>query len=369
MALTQPDHKPAYKLWLMQSCVPWLAAVAFLLMGLSTANAAPEASMNSQAEQTPQPNPLSIRKGPVEVTLKLDKHELMVAEPVQWTIKAQAPRGVELQLSYDPESWSSFNLLDESHAPAVPQGQDRVWVWRFEMDSLTVGDAKTPPLMLTWHDRRSSEPDTNPYGEMTLPQLDVKVVSILEADADPTQIRSLKPPLPMPAAETATPWFTITLIAGGTAAALALAFVAVMVLRHRKVDPATTAMQQLDQIQSRLHDADDHARALAMNLTVDTLRQYLEARCDLHAMRMTHAELLCDIEHRDILNVTHCHDLHDLLQSTDYVKFACVIPDDHQVERAVMLIKNIITSIESKLNSMKPELIQRESINASGGSS
>lgn len=325
------------------ACITVIVAWFTLTSAAQTTHAQSDISSGDEERHN---NAITTTQGPVELTLELSKTQLLVAEPVRWTVQARAPRGIDLQLVRDDTSWEPFTLLKQSQHPAIPEAQNRLWVWNFEMDTLKTGELQTPKLKLTWRDNREDKKDVNPFGELYLPQQFVNVSSVLESNADPLVIRDFKPPLTLPEPKQNFPWLTVSWIAAGSIAGMALAMTAVVLLRRSRPSAWTILQQRLDEIEAQIETADDATRVAAWIETVDAFRHYLEGRCDIRAMQMTDSELITAVEKHRLLDVTVSEYLRESMGFTEAVKFAGFIPEVDQVRESLHAVRAMVSDIE-----------------------
>lgn len=329
-----------------------LLSILAVFPTLATAEPTPNASSPTAQAQVVE----RIESGPVAAVVEIDRNEVLIVEPIQWTLQARAPRGVELELITDDEQWQPFAILDHKTTPAVPDGDQRVWTWIYSIDTTETGTLQTPALKLTWKDNREHSAAHNTFGELALPQLEVNVASILEADADPLKIHGLKPPLAMPESQTPTNWLTITLIAVGATTLLALMLVAARKLNTKKRSAYQQALQQFESLKAEMTDNPDFDLATGYACSIDTLRQYLETRCSIPAMNMTSSQLIASLQTDTRVESTNLETTTQCIQLADTVKFAQLEPESQHLAHAISTFRSLIEDIEQKLTeaSSKP---------------
>jgi len=302
-------------------------------------------------------------RGPVAVTVELDKDRITIAEKLHWTITAEAEDGVDVQMPPFAKDLADLAVRDfatESALP-TPDGRRR-WRQRYELDSLVSGRYRLPEVKVTFTDRRETtlarhggKPVT---GELVVEPIEVTITSLLDGQFDPKNFRDIKPPVELaePASHAWLWW------AGGAVAALAGLVGLIVLIRRlrRRRRPSVTvpahewAFAQLQRlIDDDLIGAGD-VRGFYFRLT-DIVRIYIERRFRLAAPEQTTEEFLETLRGSDTLAVEHKRRLGEFLQAADLVKFARYQPGKDQIEQAFNAARDFIEQTAERAKPASPQ--------------
>jgi len=307
------------------------------------------------AEQATGPGPESrVVRGPVSMTVRTDREDVVVGEKLTLEIDVIAAAGVEIVMPEIDETIGPFAVRETSTPPDVPEGTSRRWRHRFVLDTFTAGDAEIPPLALQFTDaRRETIADGSEPIEGTIESepLSVAVGTVLSGDAE-EKARDIRPELevdafaPFQEQQARERWTLAAIIGGGVLVALALGALIIW----RRTRPAAPAPPV---------PADVWARAEFERLVADRLaekqqfeafyvrlsgivREYIERRFGLMAPERTTDEFLAEARRSDALRDEHKTLLATFLRAADMVKFARHLPSVSECEEALASARGFV---------------------------
>jgi hypothetical protein len=77
--------------------------------------------------RTIQPQTQHTRRGPVELTVTLDRATAQIAEPLTLTLTVQAPIAVTISLPRQQSARGRFNVLNVTDTPDIPTDHGRLY--------------------------------------------------------------------------------------------------------------------------------------------------------------------------------------------------------------------------------------------------
>jgi len=226
-------------------------------------------------------------------------------------------------------------------------GGTRIDSLTYEVTTFALDTAFVPPIPVLF----TSAVDT--FIAASIP-IYIPVISLVPPDAE-----NIQPLAPIVAFERVLwPWFLL---------AATLILVIVMVVRYyvrkRKEEeiqldtsePPPPTISPFDEAMERLRPlekVDLYARPAVKPYYVelsDTLRYYLSRRVDVPAMENTTRELLTDIKKRSVLSDHEVRNIREILELSDFVKFADLQPDPERGRGALSEAHDTLRSIERTL--------------------
>ena len=258
--------------------------VAFAMLGLL---------ITSQARADSHAVPLS---NDAKVTANVSKTDVQVAEPLQLELAVTAPDGTRVAFPALGDQLGEFDVLDTQDIADIPSdataGQ-RIWRRRMTLESIVAGDLQVPTLEIQVANGTESQ-------TLKTQPISVRVLSVLEGRADPTQFRDIQSVVdinvPHPKSYSWI-WWTI-----GAMVATAFAATAIAIAARRKtwLTPIQWATRELDEIQSSAAMQANDSETISQELS-NVLRDFLELQFELSAPVQTTNELLSDVSHRKLL--------------------------------------------------------------------
>jgi hypothetical protein len=286
------------------------------------------------------------RRGPVELTVTLDRATAQIAEPVKLSIAARAPEGVTITFPQHQTALGSFDVVKCSDTPDIPVDGGRLWTRDYQLECLSAGTQVIPPIAVAYRDSRQS---TQPAATMESPSFEVTIASVLEGTPDPLQFRDIKDVVELrDEVDASSAWIAWSL-AG--AAVLTLAGVALLVVpsRQRRQTPARWALAELARLQSADLLASGQTHAFYCRLT-DIVRSYVERQLGIAAPTLTTAEFLDEATQHESLDESRRALLREFLQLADLVKFARLEPGADGAHEAIGTARRFIEHAYTREN-------------------
>lgn len=273
----------------------------------------------------------SSEKGSVKLTAQLDRSSAHVAEPVTLSLFAKAPEGITVQFPEIPESLGPFDVVQSTEKLDIPESEGRSWMRTYRLESLSSGDKTIPAISVPFIDRRSGE---RVHDSVASQPIEVKILSLLEGQADPTQFRDIKGPLELHAETSEESYALAYGIVGGVICLIASAALLLWYRSRRTNTPQEWALVKLSELQeSGLLEA-GNTHEFYCRLT-EIVRFYIERRFNCSAPKQTTTEFLSAMQTESALQDEHRASLQEFLILADMVKFACLLPSDKQARQAI----------------------------------
>lgn len=265
----------------------------------------------------------------VEMRAQVDREVVHVAEPFWFSVVVRVPDGANVAFPEVPQTLDNFQVLQHRDWFDIPtESGQREWTRHLQLETWQGGNLQVPAQTVSVDGQSvASQPIT------------IDVTSEIEAAADPTAFRDVKPlmeiPPPIPEAESETwKW-----VAGG----LALAAIATLLIwqrrRPRSVSPAVWALEQLRRIQESESEGEPEEQLAEIAMV---LRQYIERAWQVRATRQTTTEFLQSIRGAAVLDSGQQELLGKFLNHVDQVKFAQRQTEAGRVADSVRLVQEFI---------------------------
>ena len=300
-------------------------AVAFAMLGLF---------ISSQAVANNPAVPL-LKNAKVEATVT--KTDVQIAEPFQLELTVTAPSGTRVSLPAIGDRLGEFDVLDSQDLADIPSdtsaGQ-RIWKRQLSLESIVAGDLQVPELEIqTVNGTESQTLSTQP--------ISVRVLSVLEGRADPTQFRDIQSvvdvSVPQPESYSWVWW-----AAGGMGiASFAVASIAIVARRKTWLSPVEWAEQELDALQSSEAMQANDSETISQELST-VLRDFLELQFEISTPVQTTNELLSDVNHRKILQPELAKRFSKLFAIADEAKFAGLNLTESQLNKVFDEARSVI---------------------------
>ncbi|MCC6623822.1 MAG: RDD family protein [Deltaproteobacteria bacterium] len=288
--------------------------------------------------------PAEVAAPPVTVSARLVAADgqpvtsLKLSTPEVLEITATAPQGATVFGPFRP-ALGSFEVIEPRPGSVKPDGDKRVETWRFLVLPLRLGVEKVPAIEIP--DRLAD----GTQGVVSTPILRVRVQGFLDNEQDPAPGAA-----PAPVDVIARNWALIWALSIGGALVLA-ALVTLFVLkaldaRFRALAPTPpprpaneVALERLDALDRTPAAELDGAQRLAA--TIDVLRGYLQGRYQIDAPEMTTRELMAALDGVDLKGVSKL-EVGQLLEDTDLVKFARIVPKEDEARAVSPVVRKIV---------------------------
>ena len=254
---------------------------------------------------------------PATVNVKVSSSTVQVAEPLTLELTVTASAGSRVDFPSVGKSLGSFDVTDQTGRSDVPSASDvnrRIWTQRLTLESIVTGDVEIPSLEIQVRSSASSQ-------TLKTDAMPVRVISVLEDRADPTQFRDIQSvvdvTVPQPASHA---WLWSVLGGLGGVVVAGLLFVAVAG-RRTWIEPKVWAIRKLEQL--RNSDAMKSSDTVIVTEHLTTiLRDYLELQFGIAAAFQTTRELLLAIETGKYMNAAATKGFSQLFENSDRVRFA-----------------------------------------------
>ena len=286
----------------------------------------------------------------VQVDVKVSDASVQIAEPFTMKIMVTAPAGTKVSMPAIGDQLGEFDIVDLrdiNDIPSASTSNERIWKRQMTLECIATGDLEIPSMEFQVGN------GTNLRIVRSDP-ISVRVASVLEDRADPTQFRDIHSvvDLVVPQQEsTGWVWW-----AAGTLGLLSfgLAMIAVVTRRKKWLSPnewAVQELQSLDQSEAmQMEDSESVSRQLA-----SILRDYLEMQFEISAPMQTTQELMRVVESKKVMNSGTANRFKQIFEASDQAKFAGMklTPDElsNAIDDARDLVIETSCDLESQVHS------------------
>ncbi len=284
---------------------------------------------------------------PTTVTSKVSSTTVQVAEPLTLELRVTAAAGSQVDFPSVGKSLGDFDvtdLTDRADVPSADNGNQRVWTRRLTLESIVTGDLEIPAFKILVRNRTGSQ-------TLKSTAIPIRVTSVLEDRADPTQFRDIQSvvdvTVPQPASR-AWFWWTLGGLGGTAAAALLLMAVA---KRKTWTTPNAWAIRELEVLRNSDAMKSADSETVTENLTT-ILRDYLELQFDIAAPVQTTTELLQVVETGRYMSTETTKGFAELFEHSDLARFAGLQLTHAELTKAIDDAQRLIEQT-SKLTSTR----------------
>jgi len=335
------------------------AVTGVCMLGMVLLSGCRDAAPAKANKSTPAGKPIvrTVRNGPVELTVRVSKNRVTVAERLQLTLEARAPKSVTVELPPVGATLGAFNVRDCDEPPVTKRGDDRIYRRQYELDALEAGTQVIDPIEVTWRgtpdeggvpagapsansDARDGEATTS---KITTQSIEIEVDSLLEGPFDPAKFRDVK------GEATLTPdrtWAWIAWAVGAVGVVLGMVLATRWWLRRQAQPkpvppPHVWAMGQLDALLDEKLIERGEVKRFYYRLS-RIVRTYIELRFGLMAPERTTEEFLAELRVSGRLLAAHKSHLGAFLEACDRVKYALYKPGRAEVDRVVEAARTFV---------------------------
>jgi hypothetical protein len=325
--------------------------------------------------QAAAPIEKSAERGPVKMTVRVEKSPITIAEKVNLRIEITATEGVDVEMPSFGDKLNEFEIMDFRDRAGVPLSKAdhgaasgaRRWTQEYVLESFLSGDLEIPAITARFHDKR--DPNKAVDGEIASEPFKVAVRSLLAGEFDPKNYRDIKGTVALPV-ERGRAWIWWT--AGGAGAIVLLIALGIW-MRNRRRRAATPtpllphewaffALQRLEE--DRLIET-GQVQSFYFRLSA-IVREYIERRFGLMAPERTTPEFLAEIRKSPVLTAEHQRGLGDFLQAADMVKFARYEPGPNEVQAALGTARSFVDQTTTVPNASAVTVATSEPVTAGG---
>ncbi len=288
-------------------------ALVFCLLLWATAGLFPAATAAAET-------PTSItRDGDVTLYAEASKSLVRVAESFALTLRVEAPRGTVVAFPSLSEQLGEWDVLDIHDALDVPNGNRRTWTRTITLETIQTGDFEIPEVQVSW----TSGTANKTIRTLSTTPLTIRVMSVLEDHADPSQFRDIADVVDVPVPpKQSYKWLGWT-AAGVSGTALSVLAAVTLVRRRRQISPEQWALRELAELEtsSDALDAGETSGAHLIELAA-VLRHYLQLQFGIAAPLLTSDEILGQLRRLRLLDEDDVERIGRVLVTADQSKFA-----------------------------------------------
>jgi hypothetical protein len=272
----------------------------------------------------------TVAAGEIEFTVRTDRDEVGVAEPLQLTLEVSASQGLAIQFPIIDGPLGEFTVRDVRSEPALPSEGRQLHHRTYVLESYAAGELTIPELTIGWT-RDGEDPE-----ELSSPELRIRITSAIDGEFVPSEFADIKGTVQLAAPAS---WAWLWWLAGSIVVLAVAAFVLAKTRQSRQAElerqqPAhVLALTALDAL-ARAGLLQDGRYAEYFARLSNIIREYIERRWSVHAPQRSTPEFLEEIRHDAVFDATHRQSLAAFLQACDLVKFACYVPSTNEQDES-----------------------------------
>ncbi len=299
---------------------------------------------SAKAEQA-KPVSRTAERGPVKVTVWVDKDRAAVAEPLHLTLTVEAADGVAVTMPAPADELDKFHVRSRRDWPDAPVSGGRQWQQDYVLDSYVAGQQQIPALAAKFLDQR--DPNNAIENDVESPPVTIQVISSLTGEFKPDEFADIKGAVPIPVP---IDWKRLWWLAGVAGGAIVAVIASLLLWRRRKrrllvaraVPPHQWAIAELNRLRAERLAEQGLVHELYFRLTM-IVRQYIERRFAIQAAEQTTAEFLEAARRHPALDTTYRGLLSGFLRAGDLVKFALHRPEPPEIDQAFDTASTFVT--------------------------
>lgn len=276
----------------------------------------------------------TFERGPVDVSLDVDKKEITLADRLNFKITVTADEEFEFELPGFGDKLEQFGIVDYHITQPRLLENNRTRVTRsYVLEPFLSGDYKIPPMKITF--RAKGKKETKPH-EIETEEITIKVTSLLPETKKDLKLHDIKPPVELPGSPYIWIW------TGAVTAAVIVIIIVVLLVRKffrkkeedriRRIPAHEHAYMSLEALVAE-NLLEKGAIKLFYQKISTILRRYIEDRFGLHAPEQTTEEFLAGIDAGDSLPEKYNPLLRAFLVHCDLVKFAEYKPTTDDIRK------------------------------------
>ncbi|MDA7916517.1 DUF4381 family protein [Verrucomicrobia bacterium] len=287
-------------------------------------------------------------RGPVKVTVQVDKETLTIADRIELTLLVERDEGYEVRLPRFGEKLEQFGIVDFMDIQDSLNEDGRVVSGRrYELEPFLSGDYVVPPMEIEFW----KLDDTDKKHQLETEAIELKVNSVLEGDDVRTEIHDIMGPMELAPPPSKFKWWYVLIVV------LILGAVVWAIMARRKTDETRVvirrpaheiAFERLTQLGEAGH-AQKGEFKIFFQLISDILRHYIEDRYGLRATDQTTEEFLFAIRDASYLATGQKETLKEFMNLSDLVKFAEHTPTDEDIQSAFDRCRDLINATQQKV--------------------
>lgn len=263
--------------------------------------------------------------GAVELTVRLDRQRVLVAEPFTLTLSVDAPAGSTITLPSVDQSLGPLSVVDVDTVNGVPLGDEvplgdrRRWILTIELESLDAGSITVQPLEV-FYQVPESERAAGGKGKLLSDEMTIHVVSVLSENESPTEFRGIKgiadPPVATPSIARKAYW--------SAAIVLLLSALAITWVKSQsgsKESPRRWALHELESLRSMYDNGSLDGGQVCIRLA-DVMRQFMESQWRFPAVTQSSQEIRKELTKGNQVSESTRQRVDQLLTRADRLKFS-----------------------------------------------
>jgi BatD DUF11 like domain len=301
-------------------------------------------------EDSPHSQSSTVSDGPVKLSVKVDRAEARVADPVQLTLDVLAPKGTRIELPKLTQQLGDFDVRPREKYTDIPSGDNadvRRSTLKATLETIKTGEITIPPLDVQYVPAGSTT-----YKTLSTKPIQVHITSVLENHADPTKFHDIKETVDVAVPELPShQWIGWTAAGLGTMLAGAL-LVFVVKKRRRGPSPADWALGAITDLEQLPIENTDDAGAV-VNEVVDIVREFFELQFNVPALSHTSWQFQAHATKQAGLSKSSQESLVWLVSLADEIKFARFGVAAEQSRQAIEHAKSLVEECEQRRRALQ----------------
>ncbi|QDS96517.1 hypothetical protein FF011L_53290 [Roseimaritima multifibrata] len=272
------------------------------------------------------------------VTAVASADQVQVAEPFTLEITVEANQGSKVTFPEGQTALGDFDVRDTSDAFDIPSADDpgkRTWTRVLKLESLAAGELQIPPMNI-------QVGENGKVALLATQPVRVRVASVLEDRADPTQFRDIESVVDVSIPENNRN----SMVSWGTGiaglAALALLVGVAVQRRRRWTTPLAWAREQFD----ALDPADEFVLAKLSHVA----REFLVMQFEMPETGSTPQEITARLLTESQIDAKTCDRFNELFDLADKSKFAGLQLSPDESARAIGDSRTLIEQLANDLD-------------------
>jgi len=318
------------------------AAAYFVITLLITLPACRQKSQIQQKIETKsKPVIKTTERGPVTMTVNVDKEQITIAEKLNLTIEVKAEKDVDVKMPQFGNKLSEFQIRDFKEWSGVPENGTRRWTQKYVLDIYLSGEYKIPEITATFIDKRKDSAAPKDYHKkehhISTQPITIKVTSLMQGQFDPTKFRDIKGPVDLPVERT---WIWLWWTSGIAGSLIVIVLILWLIFSRRikrarptYISPHEWALNQFHYLAKDNLIEECRFQEFYYRLS-SIVREYIERRFHIMAPEQTTEEFLAAARKHGALSAKYKCLLGDFLQAADLVKFARYQPQASEADQA-----------------------------------
>lgn len=306
----------------------------------------------------PAASPAAIPSSPLPVTLetKVDKQEVTVGDPIQYSVIVSWAEGIDLTLPQLGDNLAEFEIQDYQIAEEPKKKGRLTKTITYLIAVYEVGTFSIPPLTVSYRQALGEK------AELTSKPIQITVKATAPEDA--AEIKDIKAPLEPK--RNWKPYLRILFWLGMVILVILLIMVACWYYRKRKSEPLPEEMKDLRPAHEIAYeelraiaalpdddDEDGHLKEWYLRLS-EIMRGYFSRRYQINALEATTEELLKELKNQPV-QWQQRSTIMQFLNNCDLVKFAKFIPLKLEIERTYQEAFTIVEVTKKEADQKEPD--------------